>query len=83
MISQMLDQWQPCRSRRLILQSWYRKSKQKKQKKKRKKLQLTLQDIMHLCQHGLCPNIVLLWKQLDALPFGLYSTEGRGHGRMR
>lgn len=82
MISQMLDQWQPCRSRRLILQSWYRKSKQKKQKNQ-KKLQLTLQDIMHLCQHGLCPNIVLLWKQLDALPFGLYSTEGRGHGRMR
>lgn len=37
MISQMLDQWQPCRSRRLILQSWYRKSKQKKQKKKTKK----------------------------------------------
>lgn len=46
--------------------------------KKKKRLQLTLQDIMHLCQHGLCPNIVLLWKQLDALPSGLYSAKGKG-----
>ena len=52
-------------------------------KKKKAKLQLTLQDILHLCQHGLCPNIVLPWKQLGALPSGLCSPTGRGRGEGR